>query len=437
MVVVVMSRILSISNSNEAPTLRPDGWERKAKAYLRKHQLVPRQLDGPPHAELGIVVVIPCYNEPDLRLTLDSLQACRSPRAAVEVLVVINAPEDAGTRVLQQNRRSLQTVQDVDRSLGDPRLRLHALYFSELPPELAGVGCARKAGMDEASRRFADLGRPEGLILSLDADCRVAPDYLQAVESHFACNPKSPAGSIYFEHPLDGDCAGIMSYELFLRYYVHALRFSGYPHAFQTVGSAMAVRANAYVKQGGMNRRRAGEDFYFLQKLMALGRFSEVRDTVISPSARRSTRVPFGTGQAIGQIELSGHAGYPAFSPRLFRDLAPLFGRVERACELGFQPLPRWAGLAPVLVDFLRGAGFDDKMLEIRRNAVSPRTLRQRFYNWFNPFRVLKFANFATASAYPKVDVIHAAHQLLQWRGIQAPENGLELLRAYRELDSE
>ena len=30
----------------------------------------------------------------------------------------------------------------------------------------------------------------------------------------------------------------------------------------------MAVRAHAYARQGGMNRRQAGEDFYFMQKLV-------------------------------------------------------------------------------------------------------------------------------------------------------------------------
>ncbi len=384
-----------------------------------------------------MVVVIPCYDEPELELTLESLRACKAPRVAVEVLVVINAAEGAEAGVAKQNYLSLQRVQALDDSLGDPRFRLHPLYFPKLPPEHSGVGCARKLGMDEAVARFAELERPQGLILSLDADCRVASNYLQAVEANFARHPKSPAAAVYFEHPLDGSHVGIISYELFLRYYVHALRFSGHPHAFHTVGSTIAVRAEAYVKQGGMNRRHAGEDFYFLQKLFALGDFSEVRDTVITPSARLSTRVPFGTGQAVGRMKAIGHMGYPAFAPELFRDLQCLFRRVEQCCELEFQPLPSCAGLSPVLADFLRGLGFDDKMLEIRRNAVSPRTLRQRFYNWFNPFRVLKFANFSTAAAYPKVDVVQAAHDLLQWRGIHAPEYGLELLHVYRKLDSE
>jgi hypothetical protein len=47
-------------------------------------------------------------------------------------------------------------------------------------------------------------------------------------------------------------------------------RFS---YAYHTVGSAMAVKAYQYVKVGGMNRRQAGEDFYFIQKLVHSGNF--------------------------------------------------------------------------------------------------------------------------------------------------------------------
>ena len=61
----------------------------------------------------------------------------------------------------------------------------------------------------------------------------------------------------------------------------------------------MAVRPEAYMKQGGMNRRKAGEDFYFLNKIMSLGGFGECAETTIYPSPRTSKRVPFGTGQAV------------------------------------------------------------------------------------------------------------------------------------------
>jgi hypothetical protein len=71
---------------------------------------------------------------------------------------------------------------------------------------------------------------------------------------------------------LDSNVArAITSYELHLRYLVHAMRWAGHPFAYQTVGSSMAVRRKAYLSLGGMNTRQAGEDFYFLQKFIEVG----------------------------------------------------------------------------------------------------------------------------------------------------------------------
>ena len=94
----------------------------------------------------------------------------------------------------------------------------------------------------------------------------------------------------------------IALYELHLRYYLHSVRSTGYPHAFHTVGSAFAVRADIYCQEGGMNRRQGGEDFYFIQKVAQRGSWSECNETCVYPSPRPSDRVPFGTGPAVARL---------------------------------------------------------------------------------------------------------------------------------------
>src|SRR5690606_11992981 len=88
-------------------------------------------------------------------------------------------------------------------------------------------------------------------------------------------------------------------YEIHLRYFIGMQRWAGFPHAFQTVGSSMAVRARIYCQIGGMNTRQAGEDFYFLHKIIERGKFSDLNTTTVYPSPRISDRVPFGTGQSM------------------------------------------------------------------------------------------------------------------------------------------
>ena len=129
---------------------------------------------------------------------------------------------------------------------------------------------------------------------------------LEEIEKGFRMNPDKDAASIYFEHDLN-DTVGIekehiIAYELHLRYLIHAQRFCGHPFAYHTVGSSMAVRRQAYMQQGGMNTRQAGEDFYFLQKFIETGKLFEIKSTVVYPQARISLRVPFGTGKAMHQM---------------------------------------------------------------------------------------------------------------------------------------
>ena len=148
--------------------------------------------------------------------------------------------------------------------------RLEVIRSKLLDRKHSGVGVARKEIMDIASDRLITQNMADGLIVCLDADCKVSTDYLLALVDYLDQNPKSPACSIYFEHPLDHlhdvEKTHIANYELHLRYLVEAQRWCGLPYAFHTVGSSMAVRAGDYNKMGGMNKRKAGEDFHFLHK---------------------------------------------------------------------------------------------------------------------------------------------------------------------------
>ncbi|NJK86994.1 MAG: hypothetical protein HC906_14465 [Bacteroidales bacterium] len=55
----------------------------------------------------------------------------------------------------------------------------------------------------------------------------------------------------------------ISKYELYLRVHTAFLRLIGFPNSFFTLGSCFAVKAKSYTEIGGMNKRHAGEDFYF------------------------------------------------------------------------------------------------------------------------------------------------------------------------------
>jgi hypothetical protein len=412
--------------------------------YLQKHQLYPPRIPNAPHADLGLAVVIPCHDEPHLTDTLDSLWHCRRTDGHTEVVVVINASGRDTISVHEQNKRTLADARTWIASHQDPRLSFHLIYMPDMPEKHAGVGLARKIGMDEAVARFHAIGNRQGIIASLDADCHCAPNYLTELERHFRQNPGATGCSVHFEHPLDQTRnhrhrQAMILYELFLRYYVHGLRYAGFPHAFYTIGSCMAIPVRIYEKQGGMNRRQAGEDFYFLHKIIPLGGFTELRNTTVFPSCRASGRVPFGTGQAVSAWLDSDRKTYFVYSPKIFRDLKVFFEHSDRLHEID-QVEQICSRLSPSLIEFLRSHGFSEALAEIRRHTSSLHSFRKRFFRWFNAFRVLKFIHFASAGYYPRVAVEEAAASLLAWQHLLSGNDRTAatpelLLQHFRHMD--
>ena len=413
-------------------------------SYLEKHAFSGKEIIEAPLPGLGLVVVIPCYNEPHLLKTLTSLAACTLPRCKTEVIVVINSSEDTADTILQQNRFTETELERWILKNECNELRYYYLTKDKLPAKDAGVGLARKIGMDEAIRRFDTAGNENGVIICLDADCTVEANYLTALENHFILNPDTTGCSVYFEHPLSGDdftppvYEGIARYELFLRYYNCGLRLSGYPFAYHTIGSSMAVRTKVYQQQGGMNKRKAGEDFYFLSKVFPLGGFTELNETTVFPSPRPSDRVPFGTGKAITKWLDQNSTDYTSYSPKTFTDLSELILLVpEFYNQTAATITTHTRSLSPALIAFLEQNEFMKKVEELNSNVNSKGQFVNRFYRWFTNFMVLKFVHFARDTYYPQVAIERAATELLELAGIEVDSNATtqELLLIFRELE--
>ena len=472
-----------------------------ADAYLRKAGLREPVIDTDPHPDLKIIVTIPVHNESGLERCLDSLFVCNGSgdpgtpgpsdsgdggsginkedeseaRASLdqepgillpfqtEVLILVNASDKAPVSVLEQNRKTLEETRSWIAGHPHPFIGFHVWMDHSFPAKEAGVGLARKILMDEAVRRFSSMrnpgghpvGNPNGIIASLDADVVVDPNYLEALVRHF--ETLQPDGcSIYFEHPLSpestepfetfepGVYEAITQYELHLRYYLNAVRSTGYPYAFHTVGSSFSVRADVYCKEGGMNKRQGGEDFYFIQKVAQRGNFSECNTTRVLASPRPSNRVPFGTGpvvekyireQAMLNRDHTQHPGdqvqHPGDQPRLttyhpepFRMLGGFFSEID---SLYSETTPgsdseSTTGLTtgsaiqiqqPVLSDFLETQDFNNALKEIRGNSASLPAFRKRFWRWFNMFRIMKFLHYAREHGYPDMAIDSASKSLL------------------------
>ncbi len=410
--------------------------KRAGKSGIFVHQDPPR--------DLSMVIVIPAYAEPGLTGTLESLKACEQPpRLHTEVVVVFNRPADAPDELVRVHDSS---IEDVRSWLTGNQMKSLSVHLIDMPPasrKQAGVGRARKTGMDEAASRFLRAGAPDGIIVSLDADCRVDPDYLVKITQFFLSDRELSGCSIYFEHPLEGDefppevYQAVSQYELHLRYHVNALRFAGSPYAYHTVGSCFAVRATAYARLGGMNPRQGGEDFYFLQKLMDGGHFASLTSTRVIPSARPSLRVPFGTVPVVSRW-LQQSPGfmetYPVEAYLLLRDFfleMPGFYKLDSALTL-----ERMKKLPAAMRDFLIQQDFHLANEEINLNVGSEQAYIKRFFRWFNGFRIVKYLNSLNPGEHPKKDVKTESVKLLHLMELETEKDEIPaLLGIYRGLD--
>lgn len=393
---------------------------------------------SPAAGNCKIIIVIPCHNEPNLTDTLNSLNACSQLSYPIEIIVVVNQSEGAQDNIAKANARTIAEFERWHRAFksrkgeGTSHITFHCIKVLDLPKKHAGVGLARKTGMDEALRRFVSVGI-DGAIVCLDADCRVSTDYLLAIDAQFV-QADSGLGELHFEHNYKDEpdpCLrkGIINYELFLRYYVEGLRQSAFPYAIHTIGSCMLVKASVYAKYGGMNKRKAGEDFYFLHKIVPHEDFVSVTKGTVFPSCRTSDRVPFGTGKAQQDWLDQNTDVYLTYDPRVFSVLKALMASAHRFFA---EPVHKVTPALPEAVGtFLLKHGYDQKIELVKANCRNEDQFIKQFFIWFDGFLCMKFIHFLRDELYPNIPIAIAAARLID-SDKESPE---ALLENYKAID--
>ena len=420
-----------------------------AAQYLTKNRLFGDFISDFPRKDLKYIVVIPCYNENRIKDTLYALWKAQRPKHAVEIIVVVNSSEESPEYIREINRKTLQEIENWRDAKGNDFFEVYTLHLPDLSAKDFGAGVARKVGMDEAISRFEKLNISDGYIISLDADTTVRKNYFTAVEQAIEEKTSLNGGIIYFEHPLEGTefnreiFDAVAKYELFLRYYNQALRWTGFPYAFHTIGSAFFVRALAYVKQGGMIRRKAGEDFYFLNKVFQLGNIREVNSTAVYPSPRFSGRVLFGTGPEVEKITNEPDKPYMTYNPEAFYTLRNFFFRIDHLFQCSeHEAAVLLNGLDKGLRNFLEKNGFYQSVKRINDNCRRPEVFRKHFFQWFGGLKVIQYMHRVHEEDLEKVPVQQAALQMLEILGYSLPFDNksadsrvYQLLQKYREIE--
>jgi hypothetical protein len=341
-----------------------------------------------------LTICIPAYLEPELIKTFESLTKANVEGLTVKVLALINNVEKAEESIDSQSVNYFKKAQEwINKYKGD--IDFNVLLNQSLPQKHAGVGLARKILGDQAAADFVSKG-VDGIIVYLDADCTVSESYFQAISRYFE-DSNFNASAIRFEHHIIDEIKdkGILEYESHLRYYILMQRFLNLPFAIHTVGSSMAVMSDSYSSKGGMNKRKAGEDFYFLQKFIKDKECGNLTECCVYPSGRTSERVPFGTGRAMLNYENESDFTWQTYHPESFLILQPLIDNLEEIYTSEFD----YNSLNTFLKAFLRSIEFDKNIKEIINNTANYTAFRKRFFQYFDAFRLMKYLHFMRDSA--------------------------------------
>ncbi len=369
------------------------------RAQTRAFQKVPAKLAG-----IKQIVVVPARGEfQNLPACLSSLARNTEAQCGVTwCVVVVNnpSPPHPGWEYRQDNQRTLEWLKQ--RENGSPFFVLSFIDAASAGCELSpsgGVGLARKIGADSAIEQLARQQKLSSaakssvkqkiLLFHLDADTLCESDYLKNAR-HGLAETESESGVVDFQHQAASDPVhqqAIDRYELYMRCYVHGLRWAGSPYAFHTVGSTMVSTVDAYIRAGGIPAgRAAGEDFYFLQQLAKTGGITNLGTAVVYPSSRLSKRVLFGTGRHIAS-SLESAEPVPIFDPPeafsgLKKLLQVIHGNLDKEAEPILQELRKENSTA---ADFLFQCNFPEVWQKLRQQYGSRKTgMVKAFHQWFD-----------------------------------------------------
>ena len=395
--------------------------------YLNKYGCKRWELVIGPGKQFDCAIVVPAIAEYDnLIILLNSLSGNEFNKGyGVAVIFVINSTETSSHEVKADNKKTLRLFRKIlDKNfsyhpivgkINSTNLTIGFIDVSsegkEMPGKTGGVGFARKIGMDLALTIF-DYSKPgKKIIVCLDADCTVEKNYIEEIIHSF--NTKNiNAATINYEHPLPEDeekLEAIICYEIFLRYYELGLKYAGSDYYFQAIGSTIVCDHEAYIKVEGMNKKKAAEDFYFLEKLIKNYAIQRIKSTKVFPAGRPSWRVPFGTGQRINRFLSKSQNEYLLYDPESFTILKKwleLFNGKNTFPPKDY--LEKAKEIHPELFNFLSQQNFEKDWEKITANSKDEKHLHSQKVKWFDGFRTLKFIHHLRDTTFPQINMFDA-----------------------------
>ncbi len=395
----------------------------KISAYLNKRASNIWHIENDIRKYFQYIIVVPAIAESsNLPKLIKSLE--RNDQLELHntlLLIVVNNSTSSSEEVKIDNQKTLAYLRKIKSKVNISFIDACSAG-KEMDDKNGGVGLARKIGMDLALTKFDYLSINKNIIICTDADCTVDSDYLSEISQEFNRN-NFEAAVVNFAHDISGrdeETKAIICYEIFLRYYVLGLKFANTDYAFHTIGSTMLCTPQAYVKVEGMNKRKAAEDFYFLEKLAKVYPIGEIKSTFVHPSKRGSWRVPFGTGRSVDRYLSNTRDEYLLYNPRSFivlKTWLEVFNDILISDQSALIRISK--NIHPALSEFLTSQDFENFINKVLLKNNNTAEIEKQKHFWFDAFRTLKLIHYLREATYPDKNMFDAIDELLKMMKIE------------------
>jgi hypothetical protein len=342
------------------------------------------------------IIVIPCYNEFDYIFdTLTSINKQKSNLLEdTLVIIVINNSDSDNFNIKENNIKTHQSLIQKIYKYDFISIDCFSLKY-QLTKDVAGVGYARKIGLDFALEYALNT---KSVLCCLDADTLIDDKYLDKISYNYIIN-KINVGIINFKHQKSNDPIleeGIRKYESILKEIAHNIEKTGSPYGYVSMGSTITCNVKSYVACGGMNIKKATEDFYFLQSLAKYTKIEKIKDILVFPSSRNENRVYLGTGFRMDEYYKNKTFKNLDFNQDSYNQLSKIIKIVKNNSmkdgeavfkELSYQ-------LNEKSIAFLIEKKVESILNKFKNNAKDIKQYNLFFNQWFDALTIMKFLKY-------------------------------------------
>ena len=347
----------------------------------------------PNQNKYSFIISIPSYAEHKyIQKTLESISNQNNVLLKKTlIIIVINNKINDKKQIINSNLKTIEIIK-LFKNLN--------IYFVDafssnnaLPLKYAGVGLARKIGFD-IGLKFSNKNT---IFCSLDADTIISKKYLQSI-CEFYNNENATSAVINFKHIHSSSKIlndSIKLYEKFIKTTSLLLKKANSPYYYHSIGSTITCKAVAYASVGGLSKRKATEDFYFLESLAKYKNVETINEILVFPSSRISNRVYLGTGFRMEQSTKGYDLKELFFKKQSFSILNKWLkiGKNSKNIEID-NVLSQAKGINENLPVFLTEQKINNIWDGLQKSSPSSKHFEKQFHRWFDALKTIKLLKY-------------------------------------------